>query len=257
MQLDLDGRAFVVGGGSRGLGRAVAAEIVEQGARVLLLSRGGEALESAASELGELASAVAFDMSDPEAARRVRDAVGERFDGRLDGVLLNHGGPKPGEVLSLSDEDWRGAFELVIGGPIRLLRELVPLVGEGGSIVWIASTSARQPIPGLDLSNAFRPGVGALVKVLARELAPRIRVNGIAPGMIDTDRIRELNEARAGQASVSSEELRGQAAAGIPLGRIGEPAELGRVAAFLLSPEASYVTGTMVQVDGGLVSALP
>src|SRR2546421_116005 len=113
MQLDLDGRTFVVGGGGRGLGRALATEIVDQGGR--------------------------------------------------------------------------GALELVSGGPMRLLRGLVTLMGEGGSIVWIASTSAGQPIPGLDLSNAFRPGVGALVKVLARELAPRIRVNGIAPGMIDTD----------------------------------------------------------------------
>jgi 3-oxoacyl-[acyl-carrier protein] reductase len=131
----------------------------------------------------------------------------------------------------------------VLGGPIRLLRELVPLIGEGGAIVWIASSSVREPIPGLDLSNAFRPGIAALVKVLARELGPRIRVNGIAPGLIDTERIRDLGGARP-----TTE---------IPLGRIGEPAELGRVAAFLLSPEASYVTGTMLQVDGGLVTALP
>src|SRR5438445_13313676 len=119
MQLDLEGKAFAVGGGSRGLGRAVAAELVGQGARVLLLSRGGAALESAASELGDLASAVAFDMADPEAAGRVREAVEERFGGRLDGVLVNHGGPKPGDALSLSDDDWPAAFELVIGGPVR------------------------------------------------------------------------------------------------------------------------------------------
>src|SRR5207244_8721985 len=147
------------------------------------------------------------------------------------------GGPKPGEALSLSDDDWRGAFELVIGGPIRLLRELVPLIGEGGSIVWIASSSVRQPIPGLDLSNAFRPGIAALLKVLARELGPRIRVNGIAPGRIDTERIRELDEARAARTGASVEELHRQSVAAIPLARIGEPAELGRVAALLLSPE--------------------
>ena len=113
-----------------------------------------------------------------------------RFGGRLDGMLMNAGGPPPGDALALTDEQWRGAYELLVGGPIRVVRELEPLFSEGASVVWIGSSSWRQPIPGLDASNVFRPGLAALVKVLARELAPRVRFVGMAPGRIDTDRVR-------------------------------------------------------------------
>jgi 3-oxoacyl-[acyl-carrier protein] reductase len=257
LDLGLAGRSFVVGGGARGLGRAVAGELVAEGASVLLLGRNSGALVTACSELGERASWFEGDMADPVFARQVRVTVEERFEGSLDGLLMNAGGPKPGEVLSLTDEDWLGSYQLLIGGPIRMLRALEPLFVDGASVAWVGSSSWRQPVPGLDASNVFRPGVAALVKVLARELAPRVRFVGLAPGRIDTDRVRSLDESRAERTGKSVEDVARASAAEIPMGRYGRPEEFGRVAAFLMSPAASYVSGSTVQVDGALITALP
>src|SRR5947209_7998628 len=167
---------------------------------------------------------VGVSMDAPEAAAEVRSAVESELGGRLDGVLVNAGGPKPGEALSLSDDDWGTAYELLLGGPLRLLRALDPLLNDGSAIAWVLSSSVRQPIPNLDASNVFRPGLAALVKVLARELGPRVRVNGLAPGRIDTARIRSMNESQAEASGRSVEDVRRAAEAGIPLERYGEPA---------------------------------
>ena len=140
---------------------------------------------------------------------------------------------------------------------MRLLRALVPHMNDGASVLFITSTSVREPIKDLDSSNVLRPGVAALVKCLAKELGPRVRVNSMAPGRIDTARSRSVDEARAAGFGIPTEEQRRNVSEGIPLGRYGEPAELGRAAAFLLSPAASYITGVSLQVDGGLVSAVP
>ena len=220
------------------------------------MSRDEKAIGAAARELGEGAVPLAADMGAADTAGRVRAAVDERL-GRLDGVVVNSGGPTPGQALTLSDDDWRGAFELLIGGPLRLLRELVPLMGEGGAVLFVTSSSVRQPIDGLDTSNVLRPGVAALAKVLAREHGPAIRVNSLAPGRIDTDRVRELDESRSERTGDSVEEVRRAAEASIPLRRYGEPEELARVAAFLLSGAASYVSGAAIQVDGGAITAVP
>ncbi len=257
MDLGLDGRAYVVGGASRGLGRAVAEELVRDGARVLLVARGAEGLEAAAGELGDAAFTCAVDMARPEAAGEIAQAVDERLGGRLDGVLVNHGGPQLGEALVLTDEEWRSAFELVLGGPIRLLRELEPRLADGGAIVFVTSSSMRRPVPGLDTSNVLRPGVAGLVKCLAGELGPRLRVASVGPGRFETERGMMFMESRAKAHGRSVEEEVAAQSAEVPLGRLGDPPEFARVVAFLLSPAASYVTGVNLLVDGGLVSALP
>ncbi len=256
MDLGLTGKRFLIGGGSRGLGNAIAQVLVDEGAQVLLMSRDEEALKRAAAEIGERASYVAVDIASPGAVETLSQAVDEKLGG-LDGILINAGGPPPGEVLGVTDAQWAQSFELLIGGPIRILRALTPKIDGEGAVLFITSSSVRQPIPNLDTSNVLRPGVAAMAKVLARELGPRIRVNSLAPGRFDTDRVRTLDKGRAEAQGISVEEQVAQMSKTIPLGRYGEPAEMGRVGAFLLSPAASYLSGISVQADGGMVTAIP
>ena len=256
MELGLKDKSFVVGGASSGLGRAVAEQLVAEGARVLLVARKEDVLRGVARELGDQAYPCAADVSQPSGVDKVASVALDNF-GSLDGVLVNAGGPPLGPALELSDEQWLAAFELLIGRPVRLLRTLAARMNDGASILFITSTSVREPIKDLDSSNVLRPGVAALVKCLAKELGPRIRVNSMAPGRIDTARSRSLDEARAAEFGISTEKQRQNVSQGIPLRRYGEPAELGRAATFLLSPASSYITGVSLQVDGGLVSAVP
>lgn len=256
MDLGLEEKLFVVGGASRGLGRAVAGQLLAEGARVILVSRDEHALTETARDLGEGAYPLASDLSAPQSVGRIAGAVSER-GGKLDGILVNSGGPPFGSALELDDDQWLAAFGSLIGGPIRLLRALVPVMTDGASVLFVTSSSVRQPIPNLDASNVLRPGVAALAKSLARELAPRVRVNSLAPGRIDTERSRTLDASNAEALGISPEEVRARASEALPMGRYGEPDEFGRAAAFLLSPAASYINGVSLQVDGGSVSALP
>ena len=255
MMLSLKGKSFVVGGASRGLGQAVAEQLVAEDARVLLVARDATTIQEVAQELGEQAYPCAANLSEASNIDEVVEAA-TRLGG-LDGVLVNAGGPPFGPALELSDDQWLEAFRILIGGPVRLLRALVPRMNEGASVLFVTSSSVRQPIKNLDTSNVLRPGVAALAKCLANELGPRIRVNSLAPGRIDTARSRSVDESRAQALGISVEEQRRNVSEGIPLGRYGQPEELGRAAAFLLSPAASYITGVSLQVDGGLVSAIP
>jgi 3-oxoacyl-[acyl-carrier protein] reductase len=246
MDLGLSGRAYVVTGGSRGLGRATAAELVAEGAGVVVSARDERGVTEAVAGLGGDAVGVAADNADPATPQRLVEAATRRW-GRLDGAVVSVGGPAAGRVTEVSDEDWRAGFESVFLGAVRLVRTVAASVGAGGSIVLVLSTSARSPIAGLAVSNGLRPGLAMVAKDLADELGPRgVRVNGLLPGRVATDRTVELDSLTG-----DAEAARAERSATIPLRRYGEPEEFARVAAFVLSPAASYVTGTMIAVDGG------
>jgi 3-oxoacyl-[acyl-carrier protein] reductase len=251
MDLDLRDRVYLVTGGARGLGRATAECLVAEGARVVLSGRSRESLDEAVAALGEGAIAVRADNADPETPARLITAATDAW-GRLDGALVSVGGPTAGPALETDDAAWTGAFESVFLGAVRLGRALVDVLPSGGSITYVLSSSVRAPIPGLAVSNGLRPGLAMWAKTLADEVGSRgIRVNGLMPGRVDTERVREL-DALGGD----PEATRAKVVEGIPLGRYGQPEEFGRVAAFVMSPAASFVTGTMVPVDGGLLRAL-
>jgi 3-oxoacyl-[acyl-carrier protein] reductase len=251
VDLGLAGRVYVVSGGSRGLGRATAEVLVAEGAQVVLGARDEAAVERAAQELGGPAHAVGVtaDLGQAAAAQRLVEAAHTAYGG-LDGALVSVGGPTPGTALDTAEEAWRSAFESVFLGALRLTRQVAGAVAaDGGSIAMVLSSSVRAPIPGLAISNGLRPGLAGLVATLANELGPRgIRVNGLLPGRIATDRTIEIDRA-TGDPDGSAR----RAQANIPLGRYGQPEEFGRVAAFVLSPAASYLTGSMVTVDGGMI----
>jgi 3-oxoacyl-[acyl-carrier protein] reductase len=253
MDLGLGGRGYLLTGASRGLGLATARALVDDGARVLVSSRSAASVDAAVTALGGAPAAfgLAADLASPDAAGTLVEAAGARL-GRLDGALISVGGPAPGSVLEAAEDDWRAAVDSVLLGTIRLVKALVPALGDGAAIGLVLSTSVRQPIPHLAISNGLRPGLAMTAKALADELGPRgIRVFGLLPGTIATDRITQI-EASSGDPTA----MRARTEAGIPLRRVGRPEEFGRVAAFALSPAASYLTGVMLPVDGGVTRTL-
>jgi len=247
MDLGLRDRVYVVTGATRGLGNAAARSLVADGAKVVVTGREEERALAAAAELGPNAMGVAVDNADPSAPERLIATAREHFGG-FDGVLISVGGPPPGFVADNTDEQWQSAFESVFLGAVRLARAAAAELEDGGVIGFVLSASVHEPLPGLTISNGLRPGLAGFAKSLADELGPRgIRVVGLLPSRIDTDRVRELDGLSADpEATRTANESR------IPLRRYGTPEEFGRVSAFLLSPAASYLTGVMLPVDGGM-----
>ena len=251
MDLGLRDRVYLLTGATGGLGLATAQALVDDGARVVISSRSQESVDRTVAALGDLAVGVAVDNADPTAPDQLIRAARDTF-GRLDGALISVGGPPAGAILDRTEDEWRSAFETVFLGAIRLAVTIAEELGEGGSIAFVLSTSAKAPIPGLGISNGLRPGLAMAAKNLADELGPRgIRVNGLLPGRVDTDRVRQLDAQAA-----DPEATRAATEQTIPLRRYGKPEEFGDVAAFLLSPAAGFLTGVMLPVDGGMSRSL-
>lgn len=247
MDLGLGGRAYVVTGGTRGLGFATAQALVADGARVVVSSRSQANVDAAVTSLGSLARGIVADNADASTPERLVSACIESF-GRVDGALISVGGPPGTDALGATDEQWRASFESVFLGAVRTCRAVAAHLTDGGAIALVLSSSVRAPVGGIGISNGLRPGLAMWGKQLADELGPRgIRVVSLLPGLVATDRITELYGGGPGVTA---------AAAAVPLRRLGEPAEFGRVAAFALSPAASYLTGCVIPIDGGMIRAL-
>ncbi len=262
MDLGLRGKGVVVAGASQGMGRATALGFAREGAKVAICARGQAALDQAAEmirkETGAEVLSMVADMNKAEDIRRLVNQSAERF-GRLDVIVNNAGGPPPGDFMNFTDEDWQKAFELSFMSTMRMTREAVPHMRNagGGRVINITSYSVKEPIAGLVLSNAIRSGVIGLAKTLSRELGRyNILINNVCPGRIDTERAQKLNRARAERLRRPIEEINKEMAAEVPLGRYGSPEETADLIVFLGSARASYITGTTIQIDGGLVRGI-
>lgn len=258
MDFGLAGKSALVAASSKGLGKASALALAREGARVTICARTEADLAATADQIsretGAEALAVPADLSSAAGIHSVVAAAAERFGG-VDVLVNNSGGPARGHFADFTDDDWRRAFEVVTLNFVRFVREVVPHMRRQrwGRIVGIQSSSVKQPVEGIDLSNSLRPGIAGLVKSLTPDLAKDgITINLVLPGMFLTSRII----AGAGVSPEGDKALQEQlapVAAGIPVGRLGDPMELGSLVAFLASQQASYITGAVYQVDGGLI----
>jgi len=261
MELGLKGKNALIVASSQGLGKAIAEQFVKEGTNVMIASRNIEQLKSVHTELESLnggsVSWVRCDITNPEEIKEMVNSTVEVFGG-IDILVNNAGGPPAGGFEEMSDEDWQKSFELNLLSYIRIIREALPyLKKNGGRIINIASSSIREPIPGLILSNTFRMGIAGLAKTLADEFAQyNILVNTVAPGRIYTDRIKQLDEANAEKKGVSVQEIADKAQESIPLGRDGKPEEFAKVVVFLASEGNTYMTGSSFFVDGGKLRSI-
>ncbi len=263
MDLGLRDKVALVLAASKGLGRACAAALAAEGAHVTIGARNEQVLEKTAQEIqrasGSRVLAVPTDVTRQENLEAIVAATVREF-GRIDILVNNAGGPPAGKFESFGDAQWQAAFELNLLSTVRMIRLVLPHMRKTGSgrIITIMSTSVKQPIDGLLLSNAIRTGVVGLAKTLSVELAPdNITVNNVCPGSILTDRLRQIYRINERvQQGESEKAVLAEMARGIPMGRVGAPEELGALVAFLASQQAAYITGTTIQVDGGLVRSL-
>jgi 3-oxoacyl-[acyl-carrier protein] reductase len=261
MDLGLKGKVAMVAGASRGLGFAVAEALAREGAIVSISSSTLASIDAAAKRLsagGSTVLGMTVDVRSGDQIAAWAEKTVERFGG-IDLLFTNSGGPPSGAALSFDDAAWQNAIDLLLFSSLRMVRAAVPSMKKrgGGSILMSTSASVKEPIPNLGLSTVVRASVSALSKTLALELAAdKIRVNQIIPGRIDTDRVKQLDEIAAKKQGITTDQAKAKAIGTIPLGRYGEGPEYGRVAAFVLSDAAAYMTGSTVQVDGGLIRSV-
>lgn len=262
MDIQVKDKVFLVAAASKGLGFGIARELALNGAIVCIASRTKNDIEQAAEKLrketGSTILSSVFDAADAKSVQSWITEVETAFE-RIDGLVINAGGPPPGNFDDFTDEQWQVAFNLTLMSAVRLIRGVLPALrnGGGGSILTVTSMSVKEPVNRLLLSNVFRSGVTSLVKSLSNELAKdQIRVNNLMPGRIDTDRVKSLDKSIAEKSGVSAEEIKKGFEATIPLGRYGNIEEFGKAGAFLLSPAASYITGVSLAVDGGIMKTV-
>ena len=258
MDLGIRGKVAIVTAASQGMGRATAVALSREGCKIAICARRQDPLDAAADgirkETGGEVLGFRADVSRAADIAAFVDTATTSFGG-VDLLVTNAGGPPTGRLEALTDEQWSQSYELTFQSALRLARACVPSMRSrgGGSIVAITSISVKQPIENLLLSNTMRAAVVGLVKTLARELAQdRIRVNAVAPGWIATDRLMDLMRVRAEREKRKLEDVIEEGIAEVPLGRFGEPQEVAETTAFLLSERAAYLTGNIIQIDGGL-----
>ena len=261
MDFGIKGHGAVVAAASKGLGRACAIALAAEGVNVAVFARDLETLNetaAAARAHGVQAIAMQADVTKPDEIRQVVDRAASEF-GRLDILICNAGGPPPGTFASVTEDQWELAFQLSLMSVTRLVSAALPHLRRqgGGRIINLISTSVREPIEGLILSNSIRPGVIGLAKSLSQELGPdKITVNNIITGSILTDRQRSLRERMAQQMNITVEDAIKRVEKNIPLGRLGDPEELAALVAFLASRQAGYITGASIPVDGGIMKGI-
>jgi 3-oxoacyl-[acyl-carrier protein] reductase len=262
MDLGLEGKVAIVAASSRGLGKACAAELAQQGATVVICARDPAQLQATADEIhaatGAEVLALQVDLTERDQIAHLADETLRRF-GRIDVLVTNNGGPPAGYFDDFDDESWRAAHDLTLLSAVRLIRAVLPAMRVEGSgrIVNITSVSVKQPLDNLLLSNVYRAGVVALAKTLSAQVAEDgITINNVAPGYTRTDRVMELAEERAEREGRSVDDVLSGITQEYPMGRMGKPEELAALVAFLASEQASYITGTTIQVDGGYVRSL-
>lgn len=257
MDLGLKDKVIMVAAASKGLGYGIAEAVAREGAKVSIASRTSADISAAAARLqsqtGSSVIGVTFNARDAESIRRWTAVTLEKF-GTIDGLVVNAGGPPAGKFDEFTDEDWQAAFELTLLSSVRMIRSVLPTLRQKGrgSILTITSSSVKEPIDNILLSNVMRSGVVSLVKSLSRQLAhEKIRVNNLVPGRIDTNRVRSLDQKTAENSAISADQVRAKSEAAIPWQRYGTIQEFGNAGAFLLSEAASYITGETLIVDGG------
>lgn len=262
MNTGLKGKVAIVCAASEGLGRAAAEALAAEGCRLAICSRRQDAIDLVAADLREQFGvevlSVQADLRDAAQIKSFVDATVSTFGG-LDVMVTNVGGPKPGLFETLDDEDWADAVQLLLMSAVRLTREAIPHMRRrgGGRIIHITSIAVKQPVPGLMLSNSIRAAVVGFAKTLSRELGKEnITVNCVAPGYTRTQRVVNLNKASAEREGRTVEEVEQRLIGNIPAGRLGEPRELASLICYLASDQAAYITGSVVQVDGGSVAGL-
>lgn len=261
MDLRLKGKVAMVAGASRGLGFAVAEALAREGATVSMSSSSQASIGEAAKTLTSAGGKVFGAAVDVRNTDQISDWTKQTIDrfGGVDLLFTNSGGPPAGAALSFDDAAWQNAVDLLLFSTLRMIRGVVPSMKQrgGGSILVSTSSSVKEPIPNLALSNVVRGAVSSLAKTLSLELAgDHIRVNQLIPGRIDTVRVRQLDEIAGKRQGISADQAKAKSVGMIPMARYGEPPEFGAVAAFLLSDAAAYVTGATVQVDGGLIKGV-